>query len=388
MITTTVFARNLNAWNNHVRRVVNKGGTRSGKTYALLQLLLHIAQTSKNVSISVVSESLPHLRLGAIRDFENILKDDGLYNELAIDFTNHIYYFGSSFIEFFAADQTKATGPTRNILFLNEVNNIPLPVVRELTQRTDETIFYDFNPTAEFWIVDEVFSLPDDQYTIITSNYLDNEQLKPAIKQEIEQRAQRDPNFKRVHIDVEWGSYEGLIFPEWKMVDAMPETSERCYGMDFGFTNDPSTLIDVRFHAGEIWMDELLYEKGCTPERLDQVLKLNVKGRKETIADSSDPRMIDYLQRKSHNILPAVKGPDSVTLGIELMKQYPVNVTKRSVNLIKERRNYRYAAKNGNTFNEPAVGQADHAIDGARYGVMRLITPKKKTSHRVVSPMD
>ena len=365
------------------------GGTSSSKTFSELQLLHQIASKrnarGKPVSISVVSESLPHLKLGAIRDFENWLKKIGQYDEKQIDFTNHIYWFGDSFIEFFAADMGKATGPRRDIILFNEVNNVPRSVVIELSQRTNETIFYDFNPTEEFWITDEVFSLPESEFILLKSNHLDNEFLPDAIRKDIVMRAERDPNYKRVHIDVEFGSSDGLIFPEWKLCDKMPETSQRIYGMDFGFTNDPSTLVDIRLQNGELWVDELLYERGQTPEQLDQFLKLNADRKYDVIADNSEPQMIDYLFRKGHRVKPCVKGKDSITTGIELIKQYPVNITKRSVNLIKERRSYRYAVdKNGVSHNEPQVGQADHAIDAFRYGVMQMVSGVTRSPGKVI----
>lgn len=375
---SSYFTRLLKAYNTGVRRIVSMGGTSSSKTFSELQLLHQIAAKrnarGKPVSISVVSESLPHLKLGAIRDFENWLKKIGQYDEKQIDFTNHIYWFGDSFIEFFAADMGKATGPRRDILLFNEVNNVPRSVVIELSQRTNETIFYDFNPTEEFWITDEVFSLPESEYILLKSNHLDNEFLPDAIRKDIVMRSDRDPNYKRVHIDVEFGSSEGIIFPEWKLCDKMPESSQRIYGMDFGFTNDPSTLVDIRLQNGELWFDELLYERGQTPEQLDQFLKLNTNRSYDVVADNSEPQMIDYLFRKGNRMKPCVKGKDSITTGIELIKQYPVNVTKRSINLIKERRSYRYAVdKNGVSHNEPQVGQQDHALDAVRYGVQMLI---------------
>jgi phage terminase large subunit len=189
---TRYFERLIKAYNSGYRRIVSMGGTSSSKTYSELQLLYQIAIArhlkKRPVVISVVSESLPHLKLGAIRDFEGFLRRKGLYDDSQIDHTNHKYYFGDSFIEFFAADIGKATGPRRNILLLNEVNNIPLPVVRELVQRTDETIFYDFNPTEDFWISEEVFTLPSREFILLKSNHLDNDYLSPAIRREIELR--------------------------------------------------------------------------------------------------------------------------------------------------------------------------------------------------------
>lgn len=379
MKTTTVFKKTIMAFNSGVRRIVNMGGTSSSKTYSNLQLLLLIAQKRDNCSISVVSETLPHLKLGAIRDFESILKADGLYNEAHINRTDHTYHFGSSYIEFFAADQGKATGPRRNILYLNECNNIPYTIVSELEQRTDQTIFYDFNPSAEFWILDKVFALPSQEYSLIKSNYKDNEYLSESIRREVELKASISENFKRIHIDVEFGNYEGIIFPDWKMCDTMPDSNKRAYGMDFGFTNDPTTLVDVRYQDGQLWADLLLCKTGLSPEGINDEFKgISPDRRFEIIADNNEPRMIDYLFRKGYNIKPTIKGPDSIRIGIELIKQVPLNITKRSVELIREVRGYKFKQdKNGVFLNEPASGQSDHAIDALRYGGQPLLSSNK-----------
>lgn len=370
---TRYFERLIKAYNSGYRRIVSMGGTSSSKTYSELQLLYQIAIArhlkKRPVVISVVSESLPHLKLGAIRDFEGFLRRKGLYDDSQIDHTNHKYYFGDSFIEFFAADIGKATGPRRNILLLNEVNNIPLPVVRELVQRTDETIFYDFNPTEDFWISEEVFTLPSREFILLKSNHLDNDYLSPAIRREIELRADRDPNYRRVHIDVEFGSNEGLIFRDWKLCDAMPATDKRIIGVDFGFTNDPTVITDVRQNGGEWWADEVIYQTGMHNNDIARVIKsLNLPASIRVVCDSADPKSIDDLKRMGIRAEPCVKGPDSIRNGIDHINSMPLNVTRRSVNAHKELRNYRWRMdKSGKSMNEP-VDMWNHFIDSLRYG--------------------
>jgi phage terminase large subunit len=383
--TTTVFKKNIIAFNSGVRRIVNQGGTRSSKTYSILQLLLLIAQTSKGVSISVVSETLPHLKLGAIRDFESILKQENIYDEKKINKTDHVYFFGDSYIEFFAADQGKATGPSRNILYLNECNNIAYSIVSELEQRTDEVIIYDFNPTADFWISEKVFQLHSGNYTLIKSNYLDNEHLAPSIKHEIEIKAGADENYKKIHIDVEFGTYEGLIFPNINLVDAMPETDKQRFGMDFGFTNDPTTLIDVRFNNGEIWLDELLYRTAMTNGDIIRYLKSTEVGRKVIVADSAEPKSIEEIKRAGFNIEGCAKGPDSIRRRIDLMSEYKINVTKSSLNLIKEFRNYKWKIdKAGKSLNEP-VDIWNHCLDASMYGFAQMMDIVKRSPPRILS---
>lgn len=383
MSPTEVFNKNIRAFNQGYRRIVNKGGTSSSKTWSELQLALLIAQKRKDkgVLISIVSESLPHLKMGCIRDFELMLKAEGLYDESKINFTERQYYFGKSVIEFFSADSGKATGPRRNILILNECNNIPYSVVEQLEMRTDECIFYDFNPTAEFWMEEKVLSLPENERILIKSNYKDNHHLAASIVREIELKAERDPNFKRIHIDVEYGNYEGLVFAAPKLIDAMPvEFKWRAQGLDFGFTNDPTTVIDVMLSSGELWLDELLYETGLTnvanafesenKNTIDYKLK-NLGFRPgEIIADSAEPKSIRELSNAGWNIRGCVKGKDSIENGIDAIKRYPVNVTKRSVNVLKEFRNYSYVKDKttGKYTNEP-VDNWNHCIDPTRYVV-------------------
>lgn len=386
---TNVFKRNLDAYQAGFRRIVNKGGTSSSKTYSILQLLLYIARqrASEGVHISVVSETLPHLKLGAIRDFNAILKMVGYREGWEYSQANHAYKIGKSVVEFFSADIEKATGPRRDILFLNECNNIAYNIVSELEQRTKETIFYDFNPVEVFWIEDKVLSLPRDERELIKSNYLDNDHLDAAIAHEIEIKAQRDPNFKRIHIDVQYGVYEGLIFPSFNIVpfSSMPKTDKQRYGLDFGFTNDPTTLLDVRIQSGAWWVDELLYRTGMTnPEIAKELKGIGSEekligrgvGRQPVIADSSEPKSIYEISLAGINIRAAEKGPDSIRLGIDRIKSMPMNVTDRSVHLIKELRSYRYRQdpRTGVFLNEP-VDAYNHLIDPWRYAGTDLTRP-------------
>jgi phage terminase large subunit len=374
---TKLFSKNLQAFNSGVRRIVNMGGTSSSKTYSELQLFERICDDRRDegVVITVVSESLPHLKQGAIKDFEIILKNLGAYNPRHINETDKIYSFGNSEIQFTSADIGKATGPRRNILLLNECNNIPYKVVSELEQRTDEVIFYDFNPVAPFWMEEKVLSLPSKEFVLIKSNLYDNDYLPDAIRHEIELKASRDPNYKRIHIDVEYGSAEGLIFPSFTLIDddKFP-VGNNGYGMDFGFTNDPTTLTDVVIIGDDLYCDERLYQTGMTtPDIIRSLRSFNI-GRKEIEADSSDPRMIEEIRRAGFNIFPAPKGPGSIEHGIDSMKRYNLHVTKRSVNLIKELRNYKWKEdSSGRVLNEP-MDFWNHCIDGIRYRVAKITT--------------
>ncbi len=369
MKTTTVFAHTIKAFNDGYRRIINMGGTSAGKTVATLQLLYTIAEkrSEKGVSISVVSESLPHLKIGAIREFENILKSIGKYNPLNISYQT--YHFGNSLIEFFSADESKATGPHRNILYLNECNNISYSIVKELEQRTDDRIFYDFNPVTDFWISDKVFTLPQSEYSLIKSNFYNNEELNPVLKKELEYRATIDPNFKKVHVDVQFGRAEGLIFTNWRLCDYLPQTDKRSLGMDFGFTNDPTTLVEVRLQDGELWVNEIIYEKGLTNLDIAGYIKAEELQNRMIIADAAEPKSIEELHRMGIKIKAATKGSDSIRQGLNALQRYRINITKSSINTIKEFRNYKWKQdKNGEFLNEP-IDHSNHSLDAIRYSM-------------------
>ncbi len=370
MKTTSVHKRNSKAFDEGYRRIVNIGGTSSGKTFSILQLLLSIATRENNVSISVVSETLPHLKLGAIKDFETILKADDIYNTVNINQTEHRYYFNDSYIEFFSADQPgKVTGPRRDILYFNEVINIPYSVVEAAEIRTNDTIFYDFNPYYNFWITDKVMALPDSEVKIIKSNYLDNEYLNVKVKKDIELRAAHDPAFKKVHIDVEFGRQEGLIFTNWRLCDYLPQTDKRSLGMDFGFTNDPTTLIEVRLQDGELWVNEIIYEKGLTNLDIAGYIKAEELQSRMIIADAAEPKSIEELHRMGIKIKAATKGSDSIRQGLNALQRYRINITKGSINTIKEFRNYKWKQdKNGEFLNEP-IDHSNHSLDAIRYSM-------------------
>ena len=259
------------------------------------------------------------MKLGVIRDFETILKNDGLYNEKNINKTDLKYFFGNNYIQFFSADAPgKVTGPRRDILYLNECSAIPYNIVSEMEMRTAECIFYDFNPVADFWISEKVLNLPANEFELIKSNYKDNHLLPASIISDIELKAARDPNFKKVHVDCEFGSYEGLIFTKFNLVDEMPPTLREVYGLDFGFTNDPTAIVDVRFNDGQLWLDEVIYRTQMTNQDIIQFYK--TIDNKKIIADSSEPKSIEEIRRSGINIEGAIKGSDSIRRGIDLMQ--------------------------------------------------------------------
>lgn len=376
---TPVFWKNEQAWKNEgIRYVVNQGGTSSSKSISILQLLYFIARNHKNLVISVVSETVPHLRKGVMRDFEKMLKQCGAYTDLNHHKTDNIFKFPSgSIIEFFSADDYgKVHGPRRDILYINECNNIKWDIYDQLEIRTRLKVFLDFNPVREFWVHEEVTKLDDAFF--IKSTYKDNPYLPDQIKKSIESK-QHKANWWRVYGLGEVGFIEGLVFPDINLVDEMPEQwKKRGYGLDFGFTNDPTCMTDNALSSGELWIDQLIYETGLTnPDIAEKMNILKVSTTREIIADSAEPKSIAEIRTHGNwKILGAVKGPDSVKFGLDLMSSYPINITKRSVETITEYRNYTWDTdKDGKLINQP-IDDFNHSIDSSRYWATRNISKR------------
>ena len=347
-----------------------QGGSSAGKTIAILLILIDIAQSNKNKLISVVSETMPHLKRGAIRDFLNIMQAHKYYKDSNWNKTDFIYEFETgSKIEFFSADsQDKVRGPRRDILFINECNNVPYDTYTQLSIRTNEFIFLDYNPVSEFWVHSDVIpSLPHD-FAIIT--YKDNQALPQAIVEELERR-KGNRQFWTVYGLGLVGVAEGKIYIDWAIVDEIPHEARLVrYGLDFGYTNDPTTLIAVYEYNGGYILDEILYKKGMSNKQIADVIN-NIQ-QALVIADSAEPKSIGELILYGVNVLPSDKGKDSVNAGIQYVQDQRISITKQSVNTIKEYRNYFWLKdKNGKTLNEPDVAW-NHSMDSIRYAIMSL----------------
>lgn len=369
MNVTSVFEKNLSAYNKKYRYIVNKGSTRSSKTYSILQLLYLIAQFSKKqLIISIVSESIPHLKKGCIRDFTEIVKKDRNWSKNNWNATDYIYRINNSIIEFFSADSAgKVHGPSRNILYVNECINIDYEVYRQLAIRTTETIFLDCNPNFEFWL-DEKIIPRKNEAILIHSTYKDNRYLTEAQLKEIESN-RTDTNWWRVYGEGKTGSLRGSVVQDWEIVDSFPENyKSRWIGIDFGFTNDPTAIVDIRLSEGELWIDEILYERGCDNIMIANTLKNNnITTNICIIADSAEPKSIQEIRSFGFRIEAAQKGRDSINNGIEILNRYRKNISRRSVNIINEYRNYRWQM---DIFGEPTntpIDRYNHSIDAQRY---------------------
>lgn len=386
MNTTSVFSRNLEAYNRGVRYIVNKGSTRSSKTYSALQLLFLIGELSARPrTISIVSESMPHLKKGCIRDFKDILQREGKWSAKNWNATDKIYRVNNSMIEFFSADNpAKVHGPSRDILYVNECINIDYEVYRQLAIRTTETIFLDCNPCFEFWLDEKVLTQPD--ALLIHSTYRDNEFLSEAQVKEIESN-RADHDWWQVYGEGLTGSRQGVIVQNWDIVPHLPDTyKKRWLGIDFGFTNDPTAIVDMRLSDGELWIDELLYHRSYDNLMIAAHLsKLNIPQHNPIVADCAEPKSIREIAAHGWKVEPAQKGRDSVSTGISILNRYKKHITQRSVNIINEYRNYRWLIDEfGNATNTP-IDRFNHSIDAQRYVCLnKLLERNSELSYSVI----
>ncbi len=343
------------------------GGTGASKTISILLLLIDRAQSTKNEIISVVSESLPHLKRGAIRDFLNIMQEHKYFKDDRWNKTDFFYLFESgSKIEFFSVDQPeKVRGARRDVLFINEANNISYDAYTQLEIRTKKIIWLDWNPVSEFWWYTEV--VPHNDVDFITLTYKDNEALDQSIIQAIEAR-QYNKNFWQVYGLGQLGVSEGRIYYDWQIIDEVPhEARLERYGIDFGYSNDPTTIVAIfRYNEGFI-IDEITYQKGLSNKQIVDIL-INVP-RSLAIADSAEPKSIDEIKSYGVSVMPSIKGEGSVLKGIQYVQSQRISITKRSVNVIKEYRNYLWQTdKDGKIINEPDVIW-NHGMDAIRYAL-------------------
>lgn len=380
---TPVFWANKEAFDQNKYRVIsNQGSTRSSKTYSLSQLMIDIANGGKNsitgipygkTEISIVSPSLPHLKKGARKDFLDNLESMGIFRDVNFNRTDNIYTFpeSKSTVEFFGVeDSTKVRGPGRKILYVNEANLIPKASYTQLALRTSGTIFIDFNPADEFSYVYEVSDKPGNK--LIVSNYKNNRaNLTKEQIEEIESLELADENLWKVFGLGLRGTSSETIYTHWKQCDGLPGKGQKLKGQDFGY-NVQSALVDIEIYEGAIYVDELIYEtKLTTGDLVERYKSLELSKQDDIFCDNAEPKTIEELCRAGYNAKPADK---DVTEGIRKVKSMPLYVTKRSVNLIKELKSYKWKIdKDGRVLDEP-VKFNDHACDALRYGVFTGLT--------------
>jgi len=367
--TSEIFEKN---WEAPTKIVVNQGGTRSGKTYSLLQLIMVRALSERGKVFTIVRKSLPSLKMTAMRDFIEILTNAGLYNEKDHNKSEHIYRLNGNIIEFVSLDQPqKKRGARRDYLFCNEANELTWEDFFQLLVRTTGKIYIDYNPSDDFhWIYDKL--LTRDDVTFIKSTYVDNPFLDDSIISEIERLKDTDEDYWRIYGLGERGQSKATVFTF--MEEEVPEQAKfLAMGMDFGFTNDPTSLVAVYVLDHNLYAKELLYETNLTNRDISEKLKaLNIDRRTEIFADSAEPKSIEELYRMGWNVKPTKKGADSINAGIDVLKRYKLYAS--GANLVKEMRNYKWVEdKNGKLLNKP-IDAFNHAIDAMRYATFNKLT--------------
>lgn len=352
------------------RTKVIQGGTSAGKTYGIIPILIDKAIKNPKLEISVVSESYPHLRRGALKDFLKIMLETGRWSRSCWNVSSGKYTFANgSYIEFFSADQeARLRGARRDILYMNEANNINFEAYYQLAIRTKLEVWLDFNPTAEFWAHTEV--LQDDDAELIILTYKDNEALSPNIVKEIEKAREKAKyseywaNWWLVYGLGEIGSLQGVVFDNWSIIDTIPTDAKFVgIGMDFGYSNDPTAIIEVYELDGKRILHELVFQTGLVNSEIAKRLS-----RTATVyADSAEPKSIEEIRRAGINIKGAKKGADSIRHGIDLMHTQTYLITSNSTNLIKEFRYYVWDTdRSGKKLNKP-IDTYNHGIDAVRY---------------------
>jgi phage terminase large subunit len=371
---TPVFYANKKAYEDGFPVICNEGGSRSSKSYSVVQLLIHIAISNPNTRISMVSHSLPHIKRGVYRDFKNILEQWNIWDEKEFRYTDFIYTFkNGSYIELFGLeDPDKAKGPARDILFVNEANLISKALFDQLLIRTTGQVFLDWNPADFISWVYEVADNPNNKR--IHSTYLNNiSNLSESQIRNIEQYKDLPDDFMwKVYGLGERGSAKEIIYTQWKQYDEAPD-GDVFYGLDFGYVH-PAALIKVTHYEGQNYFEEIVYQSGLTLSDLSRLIKEKLPERATIYADAAEPKSIEELYRQGFNIKPAQK---DVWAGIVKMKSYPINLHYNSKNLRREFMSYKWKKdKNDNVIEEP-VKANDDLMDACRYAVFTHLTKLK-----------
>ena len=368
MKVTNVFRRNLKAIAQNKRFIINQGGTSSSKTYSILQNIVLICLKRQNLIISIVSETGTHLKRGAMRDFFQILVNEGLYDPSLHNRSENSYRIGTNYVEFFSGDRVeKMKGARRDILFVNEAYALKYDVFDQLEVRTKWLVFIDFNPVAEFWVHDEILAKVPDECEFIHSTFKDNPYLEKRIIESILRHRQSEYWWK-VYGEGVIGQLEGAIFQRWRygeFDDSLPYS----FGLDFGF-NDPDALVKVSFDQKRklMFWDEKIYKEGNSFEDLRLLISQHVTRNDLITADCADARMIDQL-KKYFNIKPVNKSRWTVSQALRMMQDYEHVITETSTNLAREFKNYLWDDRRAGI----PIDDFDHCIDAGRYRFMETI---------------
>jgi phage terminase large subunit len=378
----TTALKKIRSLKNRIK--VIQGGSSAGKTISILILLIDKCIKTPGLEVSVVSESIPHLRRGCVKDFLKIMKETGRfipsnYNKtlLRYEFTN------GSYIEFFSADsEEKLRGGRRQILYINECNSLHYESYLQLAIRTSQDIYLDYNPSSKFWAHTEVIGQADTDFIVL--NYKDNEALPIEVVAMLESNREKAKtstyweNWVRVYLDGEIGQIEGTIFTDFEIIDKIPEDARLLgWGIDFGYSNDPCAVVGLYKWNEDIIVDEIVYQTGLLNSELSNLLKSNeVTG--EIYCDSAEPKSIQELKRMGHNARSVEKGRDSVNYGIQILQQKHMFVTRRSRNLLDEFSKYMWKKNRDGGYEKTPIDAHNHACDALRYIAMSKLGARKE----------
>ena len=367
------------------RTRVNQGGTSSGKTYTLMQLFYYYAINDPGCVITIVGQDFPNLRVGALRDARNIRSgSEWLTAFFTINESGHfITARNGSIIEFQSYDNAQdAKSGKRDYLFINECNGVSYDIYWQLQMRTRKKVYLDYNPSERFWCHDEVIGR--EGVKLIISDHRGN----PFLSEEEHERIEgiSDPELWKVYARGLTGKIEGLVLTNWDIVDKLPPVSEwkmSGYGLDFGFTNDPSALEHVVLAHGDLWVDEEIYETGMTNPMIAQRAKDNGLTRKECIiADSAEPKSIAEIRAAGMWIVPSIKGTDSIIVGLDILRRYRIHFTRRSKGIIQNAKAYKWKKdRDGKRTNDPE-DKNNHGIDAVRYVALSKLNVQRRGTAR------
>jgi len=360
---------------NNSKIVVEQGGTRSGKTFnILLWIIFAYCVENKDKIITICRKSFPSLRATVLRDFVQILQSHNIYTELNHNKSNSEYSLYGNLIEFISLDMPqKIRGRKRDLLFINEANELYFEDWQQLIFRTQDKIVIDFNPSDEYhWIYDKV--IPREDCVFYKTTYLDNPFIEDSIKKEIERLRDTDEQYWQIYGLGERAASRSTIF-KYAEVNKIPEFAQLvAYGMDFGYTNDPTTLVSVYIDNFDLYIKEHLYRTQMTTQDINVFLKDEQLASKPIYADSAEPRLISELRKMGHNIFGSIKGRDSINAGIDLLKRYKIHILAASSNAISEFRNYKWKEdKSGRLINIPE-DKNNHIIDPCRYATYSILS--------------
>jgi len=361
--------------NTDKKIVVEQGGTRSGKTYnILLWIIFNYCANNNNKVITICRKSFPSLRATVMRDFMAILQNYNCYSEQYHNKSNSEYHLFGNLVEFISLDQPqKIRGRKRDLLFVNEGNELYYEDMQQLLFRTQDRIILDFNPSDEYhWIYDKL--IPRDDCVFYKTTYLDNPFIETSIRNEIERLRDTDEQYWQIYGLGERAASRSTIF-KYVEVNQIPQAAELiAYGMDFGYTNDPTTFVSVYSEGHNLYIQEHLYRTQMTTNDINKFLKeLNLTS-KPIYADSAEPRLISELRSMGNNIFSSIKGKDSINAGIDLLKRYKIHILSTSTNAISEFRNYKWKEdKAGMLINTPE-DKNNHIIDPCRYATYSILS--------------